>query len=82
MWHIKSNSETLKTFKIDTVFEFIINSENQCYEFIYEYLPLTKGEFLKKFLNISGDYNRYIQLEKKMISKENKYSRGCYLLSG
>ena len=78
MWCIKTDSEIYKTFKIDNVFDFITNSDSETFEFSYEYLPLTKGEFLKKFLNVSGDYDNYIELEKKLTSKEakEKYNYG------
>ena len=71
MWIIKTDSETCKTFKVDRVFEFIINSDTKVFEFSFNYLPITKYEFLKLFLNTSGEFNKYIQLETKLISEKS-----------
>lgn len=72
MWTIKSTENTFKTFNIDKLYNYIINSKQSSFEFLYNYQPISKAQFLKKFLIISGDYDMYLDLEKKLISDKAK----------
>lgn len=72
MWQIITETERCKTFKLETVFNFILKSESKTFDYYFNYLKLTKGEFLKLFLNTSGDYEMYLQLETKLISEKSR----------
>jgi hypothetical protein len=72
MWIIKIEDKNIKTFNINLVYDFITKNPSTNYNFSYNYVTLSKAEFLKSFLNISRSYDKYMELEKSLISKESK----------
>lgn len=72
MWYVKLNNKELKTFRIYEVYNFIIENPTTDYAFQYNYISLSKAEFLKTYLRISQDYDNYLNLEKSLISKKSR----------
>ncbi len=69
MFGIKSESGYFKTFSVETIYNYIINTEDKELKYIYEFQERTQKEFLKTFLIISGNYDHYLNLEKKLNPK-------------
>lgn len=73
MWRIQLDSNIIKTYSIDLVFNFIVKHQICAdYTFSHNYIELSKAEFLKKFLIVTDDYDKYLVLENCLISKESK----------
>ena len=58
-----STGQIVKSFDIYDLFEFIINSKGETFEFFLEYHPITHNEFCKLFLTEIRNGAEYIQLE-------------------
>lgn len=72
MWEIKLGDKKLKTFNINLVYNFILKNKSDDQEFKYNYITLSKADFLKTFLVVSKNYDKYMDLEICLISKEAK----------
>lgn len=72
MWEINLSGKKLKTFNINLVYSFVMKHKSDDYEFKYNYITLSKADFLKTFLTVSRNYNKYMDLEIGLISKEAK----------
>lgn len=72
MWIVRLGDKNIKTFNINLLYDFVIENPSSDYSFSYNYAELSKAEFLKTFLTVSSDYDKYMDLEKSLISKESR----------
>ena len=72
IWTVKTPTDSIKTFSIEKVYNFIVNSESKPVKFYINYLEIDKGDFLKRFMQISGSWQKYNDLEKLLIEEKSK----------
>lgn len=61
-----STGQIVKSFDIYDLFEFIINSKGETFEFFLGYYPITHNDFSKLFLTETRNTEQYILIESSL----------------
>lgn len=72
MWCISTKNKTLKTFKIQKIVDFVLSENIEEPKFYINYHEVSKDVFLKRVMQVTNSWTTYIEMEKKLISKESK----------
>ena len=72
MFCVKTEDEVIKTFNVEILYDFLVKVKSKPLKFYINYLEVSKGDFLKSYLQISGSWSRYFELEKLFIDDNSK----------
>ena len=72
----QEHNTIIKSYDIYKLWGFIISNQNEIYQFLIDYTPISTDEFLKYFLNETNSYPDYLRIYRVLKPIKSIYSYG------